>query len=342
MSDSPNTMGEQVLLALGLDAVCVQVYLSLHSVPDADSDQLAQRLGLQVSEVIDALDDLADLTLLRPGLTPSSRLRPVSIERALHTLLRQQSDQLKAQSDSLALLQSAMKELLAARPTPPLDAHGHVDIETMTGAEAMQTRLEELILRANSSITSLQPGGARPREHLELARQFDEDLSQRGLLVRTIYQNAVKNDRRNMEYARWLDSMGMRVRFAPVVPFRLLLLDRDTAVLVHRLATLPHEMFVIREPGLLAPLFEYVELCWENSEPLENGEIRGPQAGEQPTTQELALLQLLAGGSTDEAAAKKLGVSVRTVRRMMADLMERLGATSRFEAGHRATQRGWL
>lgn len=341
MSDSPNAMGEQVLLALGLDTVCVQVYLMLHATPDADSDQLARGLGLQVSEVVDALDDLADLTLLRPGLTPASRLRPVSIERALHTLLRQQSDQLKAQSDSLALLQSAMKELLAVRQTP-LDALGHVAIETMTGAESMQTRLEELIMRATGSITSLQPGGPRPREHLELARQFDEDLSQRGLQVRTIYQNAVKNDRRNMEYVRWLDSLGMGVRFAPVVPFRLLLLDQDTAVLVHRLALLPHEMFIIREPALLAPLFEYVELCWAASEPITAAEDRTGETDTAPNSQETALLQLLAAGSTDEAAAKKLGVSVRTVRRMMADLMDRLGATSRFEAGHRATQRGWL
>jgi DNA-binding CsgD family transcriptional regulator len=341
MSDSPNAMGEQVLLALGLDTVCVQVYLMMHAAPDADSGQIAQRLGLQLAEVVDAMDDLADLTLLRPGLAPSSRLRPVSIERALHTLLRQQSDQLKAQSDSLALLQSAMKELLAARQTP-LDALGHVDIETITGTEAMQTRLEELIVRATESMTSLQPGGPRPREHLEMARQFDEDMSHRGLHGRTIYQNAVKNDRRNMEYVRWLDGLGVQVRFAPVVPFRLVLLDRDTAILVHRLATLPHEMFIIREPALLAPLFEYVELCWEASEPLAKAEPRDPESDASPSSQELALLQLLAGGSTDEAAAKKLGVSVRTVRRQMADLMERLGATSRFEAGHRATQRGWL
>jgi DNA-binding CsgD family transcriptional regulator len=341
MNASPNAMGEQVLLALGLDTVCVQVYLMMHEAPDADSGQIAQRLGLQVSEVVDAIDDLADLTLLRPGLAPSSRLRPVSIERGLHTLLRQQSDQLKAQSDSLALLQSAMKELLAARQAP-LDALGHVDIETLTGTEAMQTRLEELILRATDSMTSLQPGGPRPREHLEMARQFDEDLSQRGLRARTIYQNAVKNDRRNMEYVRWLDGLGVQVRFAPVVPFRLVLLDRDTAILVHRLATLPHEMFIVREPALLAPLFEYAELCWTASEPLVKFEPRDPNADAPPNSQELALLQLLAGGSTDEAAAKKLGVSVRTVRRMMADLMERLGATSRFEAGHRATQRGWL
>jgi len=45
---------------------------------------------------------------------------------------------------------------------------------------------------------------------------------------------------------------------------------------------------------------------------------------------------------TDETAARRLGVSLRTVRRQMAALMERLCATSRFEAGLKAAQRGWL
>jgi DNA-binding NarL/FixJ family response regulator len=50
----------------------------------------------------------------------------------------------------------------------------------------------------------------------------------------------------------------------------------------------------------------------------------------------------LAEGHTDEAIAKRLGVSHRTARRIASDLMDRLGARSRFEAGVRAVQQGWL
>ncbi|MFF1560700.1 response regulator transcription factor [Streptomyces sp. NPDC058279] len=57
---------------------------------------------------------------------------------------------------------------------------------------------------------------------------------------------------------------------------------------------------------------------------------------------ERELLKLLASGLTDEVAGKRFGVSLRTVRRQMAALMERLHATSRFEAGLKAAQRGWL
>ncbi|GAA3924602.1 helix-turn-helix domain-containing protein [Actinoplanes auranticolor] len=48
---------------------------------------------------------------------------------------------------------------------------------------------------------------------------------------------------------------------------------------------------------------------------------------------ERELLKLLAAGMTDESAAVRLGISARSVRRMMSGVMDRLGARSRFQAG---------
>ncbi|MEH0400464.1 helix-turn-helix transcriptional regulator [Streptomyces sp. B21-088] len=75
------------------------------------------------------------------------------------------------------------------------------------------------------------------------------------------------------------------------------------------------------------------------------GHTAGPgrlPADDIPNGKERALLRLVAEGCTDAAAAGQLHVSHRTARRMMAVLMERLGARSRFEAGVKAARRGWL
>jgi DNA-binding NarL/FixJ family response regulator len=40
--------------------------------------------------------------------------------------------------------------------------------------------------------------------------------------------------------------------------------------------------------------------------------------------------------------ARKLGISVRTSRRITAELMTQLGARSRFQAGVIAGEQGWL
>lgn len=58
--------------------------------------------------------------------------------------------------------------------------------------------------------------------------------------------------------------------------------------------------------------------------------------------QEAEFLRLLVHGATDEQVGRKLGVSLRTVRRIAAKLSEQVGASGRFELGVRAAQRGWV
>jgi DNA-binding NarL/FixJ family response regulator len=48
----------------------------------------------------------------------------------------------------------------------------------------------------------------------------------------------------------------------------------------------------------------------------------------------------LGAGLTDEAAARRLGTSLRTYRRRVAELMAALEAGSRFQAGVRAGELG--
>jgi len=54
------------------------------------------------------------------------------------------------------------------------------------------------------------------------------------------------------------------------------------------------------------------------------------------------VLVLLARGLTDEAIARRLGVSDRTIRRMVAQLMADIGAESRFQLGYRASRSGLI
>lgn len=63
---------------------------------------------------------------------------------------------------------------------------------------------------------------------------------------------------------------------------------------------------------------------------------------EMPTEDELALLRLLARGFTDEVVADKLGLTGRTLRRRLRSAMDKLGASSRFDAGYKLARSGWL
>ncbi|MEU7899105.1 hypothetical protein AB0B45_40405 [Nonomuraea sp. NPDC049152] len=54
------------------------------------------------------------------------------------------------------------------------------------------------------------------------------------------------------------------------------------------------------------------------------------------------VLHLLSSADKDEIAAREMGVSLRTYRRYVAELLVRLGATNRFQAVLLARKQGWI
>lgn len=54
------------------------------------------------------------------------------------------------------------------------------------------------------------------------------------------------------------------------------------------------------------------------------------------------MVTLLARGLTDDAVSRRLGLSKRTYRRRLRSAMNKLGASSRFQAGALAVLKGWV
>ncbi|MFE9882253.1 helix-turn-helix domain-containing protein [Streptomyces sp. NPDC005784] len=157
--------------------------------------------------------------------------------------------------------------------------------------------------------------------------------------MRTIYLDSVRTNRPTVEHATWLARLCGRVRTVASLPTRMILMDRRTAMLSVSSDDTAAGAVLLTGQGTLTALCALFETTWEAARPL--GEIV-PTGPNGRTGQQTTALGLLAGGHTDEAIAKRLGVSPRTARRIASELMDRLDARSRFEAGVRAVQQGWL
>jgi DNA-binding CsgD family transcriptional regulator len=142
-----------------------------------------------------------------------------------------------------------------------------------------------------------------------------------------------------MAHARFPTGSGAEFRISAVLPPRMVIVDRRAALIPIDPANTRRGALLISGAAVLAPMIALFEQVWEIATPW--GAATGPDR-EGLTTQERALLKPLAQGLTDEATTTRLGVSRRTARRIRAGLMERLNARSRFEAGLKAAQRGWL
>jgi DNA-binding CsgD family transcriptional regulator/sugar-specific transcriptional regulator TrmB len=328
-----------VLGVLGLGPVTETVYSSLLARPRSDLQDLVRSTGLSERQVRDALDELADLTFVRPSRESTGGLRVISPEVALDLLVRRQEADLARRAQELAASKAAAAEAVAAYgDLAPNTAIGAA--ERLVGLDATEAKLELLAQQVRHECLSVMPGGAQSQASLDASRPLDADALGRGIAILTLYQDSVRNDAATHAYAQWLTERGGEVRTAPLLPPRMLIFDREVAVVPIDIANTKAGALCTREPGIVASLVAVYEQAWATAIPLGAANARNADGG--LTQAERDLLALLAHGMTDDAAAKRLGIGLRTVRRQMAGLMERLGASSRFEAGLKAAQRGWL
>lgn len=329
-----------MLEVLGLEAVSERVYREMLQHPEWGVDELVAGTGLAEAEVRDALDRLAALTLLRASREAPGALRPVNPEVGLAVLVSRQEAELARRRQEIAAGQAAVAALVADVTAAPASAAGPV-VERLVGLDAIQSRLEALAGGAKAECLSVVPGAGQRRETLEASRDLDGGLLRRGVVIRTLAQDAMRGSPHTVAYSRWMIEGGAQVRTAPVVPPRMLVVDRVCALVPLDPADTSRGAVQVAEPGVVAALVSLFEHAWERAVPLE-GPVADRRSQDGPTEAEHELLKLMAAGVTDEAAANRLGVSLRTVRRRIAEVMERLGATSRFDAGLKAGQRGWL
>jgi DNA-binding CsgD family transcriptional regulator/sugar-specific transcriptional regulator TrmB len=330
---------DYVLQSLGIGECAEQIYLLMLTHPEYGVHDLARDLGISYEQVRAGLDELAHISFARESRDHPAVLRAVRPEVAFSALLRQQeldlAQRLQKLADTKAAMASAVAEYSRQQPSLPIEG-----AERLLGLDAIHARLEELARDVNCECIAVMPGGAQSQASLDASRPLDEDAMRRGVELLTLYQDSARNDQATCAYARWMTDLGGQVRTAPTIPPRILIFDRRIAVVPIDPDNTRTGALCTREPAILASLIAVFEQAWQSAVPLGTMVARDPDTG--LTAQEKELLALLGVGLTDEAAGKRLGISQRTVRRQMAALMERLGASSRFEAGLKAAQRGWL
>lgn len=160
----------------------------------------------------------------------------------------------------------------------------------------------------------------------------DHHNLRRGVRYRILLTDSVRGHPAVVLRLGRLVAAGAEIRTVAQVPTDVTVIDETVALLARDRSA--GDVAMVGLPGVVDTVVALFERLWASGLPLtEADELCG---------RERELLALLSAGYTDESAAARLGVSVRTVRRMMSTIMTRLGARSRFQAGLRAADRGML
>ncbi|MHA6761547.1 hypothetical protein [Streptacidiphilus sp. PAMC 29251] len=167
---------------------------------------------------------MTQLMLVRASNEHAGQMRAVSPEVGLADLLARQEADLADRQAQLAVSRAAVTRMVAdcaqTRAT-----HG----ERLLGMDAVQDRLARLGRATTTEVLGVNPGAQRPEDYVA-SRVADDDVLTRGVTMNTLYRDAIRNDPAATAYAHWLLSRGGEVRTAPVLPQRMVIIDRAQAL----------------------------------------------------------------------------------------------------------------
>jgi hypothetical protein len=165
------------------------------------------------------------------------------------------------------------------------------------------------------------------------------DLLRRGVHVRALHHHTVRTPPAARDYARTVTEQGARLRTVERLPGEFAVVDRRLVLLGHGST----RVTLISEQNIVDHFTRVFEYVWQGGWALPAVTTRHPHpARPAKADPKPAILRLLSEGAKDEQVARSLGLSLRTCRRHIADVMSQVGAVGRFQAGVLAARYGLI
>lgn len=296
-------------------------------------------LGLSQEEVEAACRTLQRLRLLRPAPGRPEELIPVSPDAAAAEVVGPLEAELARAAVRAQSLRDELHSLMPHYRAARREQGRREGLDVLPDMAAASAMLTEESARCREEVFSIQPGGGRAPHRLGDAVERDVAMLGRGVRMRTLYQHSARASLSTQGYVERLTEAGAEYRTAAELPDRAVVFDRSVAFLPRRADGGTGEGAVlVRDPDVVAYLCRVFEQHWSGAAPFRGtSEAAYKEVG--PSLRR-ALVGLLAEGAKDEVIARRMGMSLRTCRRHIAELLEELGAESRFQGGALAERAG--
>ncbi|MFE0701885.1 helix-turn-helix transcriptional regulator [Streptomyces sp. NPDC058872] len=328
---------------LGMPAEDEELYRCLLRLAEGTPPVLAEHLGMPVPQVEERLERLDAMELT--SLADNGSIRPappaIAVQRLIGLRLRELQEELRRVAAEQRVVESLLAERDAGRPVPR-DASERPAVERVEGTPNVRAVIDELTFFTREEGLTTQPHGALSAASIEASRPLDARILRRGITMRTLMRPAAVEDVPTLAYLQELSAMGAEIRISEKPLERMLVFDRRTALTPIDPRNPRLGALVIREAGLVAHLVSLFERMWSDSVTLAEAVAARPGPEGELSGIERRVLASMCRAEKDENGAREVGVSVRTYRKYVADLLQRLGAANRFQAALLARDHGWI
>jgi hypothetical protein len=320
-----------VLSALGVSEADERRYQQMLPLTGTPTAGVAAALGVPLERLDESLAGLLEHGIVTLG---GDRLKVLPLPDVVSAAITREASAAVQTRDRLDDLARSISFLTAAgsRPGPgEVEDLGGIDGEVSTGGDALAL-LTALIEQSRGDLLFLRPDTwSMPRESA-ISRVVGRAVAS-GRRSRAIYPFRALQEAAGSLQTR--ADEGEEVRFVDDMPTRLLVISGSHAIVPEPLGFADEPRILVRQGAIVGALTLLFELYWERSVGL-------PELAGARNDQRTFLVHQLASGAKDEQIARTLGLSLRTVRRRVAELMIDLRVDTRFHAGAEAVRRGWL
>lgn len=292
----------------------------------ATVQQLSRGLSLPLRRAQHVLDAIEARGLVTHSPERPRRYLPSPPDMAIDALiLHQQGELQRARIEA--------QELQTKFDSDPGRSRSREIVELITSREAERQAFEQMQRTARSEVLFF----VRPPMRIQRLDVDQDYKTQYGMRAKGIsYRCLLDNDYLDLPgaAARVQSDLrrGIEIRVVPKLPSKLVLADRRIALMPLN----PNDSSVlVRGSALLDTLYALFETLWHGAAPISATRPDQPttSATESKSPEMDDFVALLAMGINDKTIAGELGLSMRTLNRRIAELMNTFGARSRFQAG---------
>ncbi|MFI6054540.1 LuxR C-terminal-related transcriptional regulator [Streptomyces violascens] len=294
-------------------------------------DELTQLADARPEEVDRAIERLLRLRVLRTKTGDPDLLVPIAPATAHAQLLMPAIRELRDRQAMINDVSAQLADLLPVYETSVMQRTGQQLLQRLDDADAVRSTLSELSARATTEILTSHPGGPRPEAVLKEATGRTMDVLKRGVRMRTLYQYAAQFHQPTVDHAALLAEQGAEVRLVTDAFMRLIVFDREVALI--ELLDDSQGALLVHDPNIIHFLCRAFERAWDRALAFPRTHERD-QVLHSSEEMKSAIVKLLVEGYDDKVVAKRLGISLRTFQRHLAEVLRRIGANNRIHAGY--------
>ncbi len=331
------------LEVVGISAFDERIYREVLACPGITVQELVMRSGESSGRIQASLGRLRAKGLISRLWGRSPRWTATNPGTAIRSLVRGMQSNLDRLTDTADQLEETFR-------TAGQDLEEGGQFEVLAGPEEQARWYVRLQQEAKEEVLTFD----RPPYVLDYHNPVQTGLLRKGVRYRTIYVPEAFDHAGALDEVGSLVKAGEEARVLPELPFKMALVDRRQAVMPLHMDPPLTRGVLIKGSTMVVALVELFERLWQEAlpiypQPASRDGAPEPAGGPGHTDEQgwaeldpddRRLLALLSAGLKDDAIARQLGTSPRSLRRRLRHLLDELNAETRFQAGAQASRRG--